>query len=485
MEFADYVGIVRRRWWLLVGCLLVGIAGALLVTRAIPPEYRATATLLVVQQQQPGVVQLNDLQTSERLANTFSRLILLDPVLSEAGAALRTPLDREDVASALTVTLLPNTSLIEVTAAHRNAQSAAEIANAVAEVFVASREAESATTSGWVELAESARIPVEPATPRLRLNVALGGIAGLLVGGLASSLLEYRDDKVRKGSDVSRAGLPTLGHVERFGRRSGPDSLRVASDPGSTAAEAYRGLRTTLTYALDLASGSRVLLVTSASEGEGKTTTAANLAVAFGLTGRRTVVVDADLRRPALHDLFGASNVAGLSGALGDSELRPSRFLKTTRHPNVEIVAAGPPPLNPSELLGSARMEEVITYLRAQFDVVLLDTPPALAATDASVLAELADASIIVTTAGRGTVGELASVASVLAQAERPVLGVVINRAAQRDLTYGAYAVGGYGPRPMPAESPWPRPFERMSRRRRDYPSDDPGEVAPPRDSRN
>src|SRR5690606_17128508 len=161
-----------------------------------------------------------------------------------------------------------------------------------------------------------------------------------------------------------------------------------------------------------------------------KTTTAANLAVAFGLTGRRTVIVDADLRRPTLFELFGVSNATGLTAALGDAELRPSRVLKTTRHPNVEIVTAGPPPLNPSELLGSARMEELITYLREQFDVVLLDTPPALAATDASVLAELADASIIVTTAGRGTVAELASVASVLAQAERPVLGAVINRVA-------------------------------------------------------
>ena len=487
MEFADYIGIARRRWWLLLACLLVGVVSAFLVTRAIPPEYRATATLLVVHRPESGSLQLNDLQASERLANTFSRLILLDPVLSDAAAALDPQVEVEALRGALTVNHPAETELLEVTAGHRDPGLATEMANTVAATFIASNQAELSSRPGLVTMVESAREPDEPATPRLRLNLALGGMAGLLVGGVATSLLEYRDDKVRNGSDVARAGLLTLGHIERFGRRSRAESPRVALDPGSTTAEAYRGLRTTLTYALDLASGSRVLLVTSASEGEGKTTTAANLAVAFGLTGRRTAIVDADLRRPSLDELFGVSNATGLTGALAEAELRPSLFLKATRHPNVELVTAGPPPLNPSELLGSARMEELITYLRAQFDVVLLDTPPALAATDASVLAELADASLIVTTAGRGTVGELASVASVLAQSERPVLGVVINRAARRDLTYGAYTAGGY-PRPLPTagEPVWPASFDRPARRRPDVATRaDEAEAASPRESTN
>ncbi len=252
----------------------------------------------------------------------------------------------------------------------------------------------------------------------------------------------------------------------------------VALEPGSRAAESYRGLRTTLTYALDVAGGSRVLLVTSASESEGKTTTVANLAVAFGLTGRRTVVVDADLRRPALHELFGGPNSTGLTSALGEDELRPSRFLRATRHPNVQLVTAGASPINPSELLGSAKMEQLLAYLRAEFDVVLLDTPPALAATDASVLAELADASVIVTTAGHGTVGELVGVAGALALSARPVLGVVINRTSRGELRYG-YALGGYEPRSAaPDEAPWP--LGAMARRYRsevttsEEPDDDP-----------
>ena len=447
MTLSQAVTTVRRWWWLLLASIVVGAVVAYAVSSLVTPSYRATTTLLVSQQQTPGVVQLNDLQASERLATTFSRLVTVRPVLERAVRDAGLAMTPEDLGKRISVDNPRTTQLLDVHATDSNPEEAARLANAVAAAFIATNAEVLNSSPGVVSIVESALPPENPESPRKLMNAALGAILALLVAGGVALLLEYLDDTVKTSEEVFElVGLPTLGFVEQFsGVKSATDQLQAATRPRSSIAEAYRQVRTNISYSLDLDSGPRVVLVTSPGPSEGKTTTIANLAVVIGLTGRRVIVVDTDLRRPTLHRVFGLRNTAGLTNLLLSQEPNTQQVAQRTVYHNVSVIAAGPIPPNPSELLGSGRTARVLDQLRAQYDVVLLDSPPALVVTDASVLAHLVDAIALVVRAGHTRTGALPATVTTIAQSGQPILGVVLNRVTARARSY--YYYGGYGRR--------------------------------------
>ena len=187
------------------------------------------------------MIQLNDLQASERLANTFSRLVVLDPVLDQAAAELDDNIDAELLRDRVSVANPRGTQLLEVSATHASAETAAEIANSVSRAFIDSNEAQLGSRPGVVAVVEPARTPKSPVSPRTELNMVLGAVAGILVAATASALAEYLDDTVKSASQVAQlTRLPTLGSV--------PEQLRVAAAPESSVAEAFRSLRTALSF---------------------------------------------------------------------------------------------------------------------------------------------------------------------------------------------------------------------------------------------
>jgi non-specific protein-tyrosine kinase len=187
-----------------------------------------------------------------------------------------------------------------------------------------------------------------------------------------------------------------------------------------------------------------VVLVTSPGAGDGKTATVANLAVVFGLAGHRVCAVDADLRRPSLHRALGVREGSGLTRLLLASDRDAMLEVQQAEHANVSVLAAGPLPSNPSELLGSNRMQQLIEALRERFDVVLLDSPPALAVTDASVLSTLADLSLVVVSARRTRKTALGDTVEALSVAGHTVAGVVLNRVRAGAGAGYTYAQHGY-----------------------------------------
>ena len=440
--------VVRRWWWVLVAATLVGGALGYGLSLQITPTYEATTRLLVTQRQTEGVVQLNDIQTAERLANTFSRLVTLRPVLEQAIADGGLPFDTAELGGRLTVSNPAGTQLLELSAQSSDPALAARTANEVAAAFISSNQAELTARPGQVSVVEQAIPPAAPVSPRPLLNAILAAMLALGVTGGIVMLVEYLDDTV-KGPEQAQeiTGLPTLGRIERFeGMRSPREQLQSATKPRSTVAEAYRAARTNLTYAIDLGRERKLVLVTSPGPGEGKTTTAANLAVVFGLAGHRVCVIDTDLRRPTLHRVYGLENAEGLTNLLLSREPDIDRAVQRSIYTNVSVVTAGPLPPNPSELLGSARMQEVLERLRGRFDIVLLDSPPALVVTDASVLSTLVDGLVVVARAGKTRRGALKATIEELAQSGRPIAGVILNRVAGREAGYYYYAYGrAYG----------------------------------------
>ena len=215
-----------------------------------------------------------------------------------------------------------------------------------------------------------------------------------------------------------------------------PDLITLIN-PRSPAAEAYRTLRTNLTFAA-LDKPIETLVVTSAAPGEGKSTVLANLAVTMAQGGRRTILVDADLRRPGLHEIFGIVNDRGLTTMIVEEAVLDDPPLIGVGVDNLWLMPSGPMPPNPADILGSRKMEEVIAALRARADVVLFDAPPIIAVTDAAVLGTKVDGVLLVVCAGRTRREHAQRARELLERVHVRIVGAVLND-APRDVTLGGY----------------------------------------------
>nr|HID12946.1 polysaccharide biosynthesis tyrosine autokinase [Anaerolineae bacterium] len=214
-------------------------------------------------------------------------------------------------------------------------------------------------------------------------------------------------------------------------------ALITLTDPRSPAAEAYRTLRTNLTFAA-LDKPLETLVVTSPAPGEGKSTLLANLAVTMAQGERRTILVDADLRRPGLHEIFGITNDRGLTTMIVEEAAMDDPPLISVGVDNLWLVPSGPLPPNPADILGSHKMEEVIAALKARADVVLFDAPPVIAVTDAAVLGTKVDGVLLVVCAGRTRREHAQRARELLERVRVRIVGAVLNN-APRDVTLGGY----------------------------------------------
>lgn len=303
-------------------------------------------------------------------------------------------------------------------------------------------QVDSAIRSG-PELVTSASVPSSPVRPRPARTAVLAGVLGLLLGLAQALVREQLDDTVKGRSDLERVarGLPLLSvipHVRHMGDKPARKVISIA-DPNSAAAEAYRGLRTALTF-IALEHPVKTLQVTSPGPREGKTTTVANLGVALAKSGQRVVLVDCDLRRPRLHNLFGVDNEVGFTSVLLGKASISTAVKEVGSEGMLALLASGPLPPNPSELLASPRTVQVFKMLESVADVILVDSPPVLPVTDALVLSGHVDAMILVTMTGETTRGRTARTVELLRQFGAPVRGTVLNgqQAQQTDSYYGA-----------------------------------------------
>lgn len=289
-------------------------------------------------------------------------------------------------------------------------------------------------------VASYAELPSSPVSPLILFNTVFGATSGLLLGIIASALLDYMDNTIKTGDDVTQAlGLSTLGNIVRVkGIKRFKDGVISNVSQRSPLVEAYRILRTNIEFA-GIDSPMKAILVTSPSPGEGKTTICANLGIVIAQAGKKVIIVDADLRRPSLHRLFEVSNNTGLTTLLLQDGLRPGDVLLETGVPSLSILTSGPIPPNPSELLGSDRMARLLEELKEGAEVVILDSPPVLAVTDANVLASRVDGGLLVLDAGATRVEEGQRAVEALGHVGARILGVVLNRYRVRDGGYYYY----------------------------------------------
>ncbi len=288
------------------------------------------------------------------------------------------------------------------------------------------------TPANYISVVEPAPVPTAPIGPRTQLNVLLAAITGLTLALGMAFFLEYLDDTIKTPEDIEQTmGLSTLGAITRIKGKHLEDKLIAADHPKSPISEAYRVLRTNIQFsAID--QPMRTLLVTSPNPIEGKSTTLANLGVVMAQAGLSVIAVDSDLRRPVLHKFFKLPRKEGLTNALLQDEPAIDGYLQATEVDNLRVLASGPLPPNPSELLSSQKMRRLLENLTGQADVVLLDSPPMLVVTDAAVLANQVDGVLIVAEAGKTRRGMAQRAMENLGKVGANLVGAVLNRLSQR-----------------------------------------------------
>lgn len=319
---------------------------------------------------------------------------------------------------------------------------------------------------------DSAQLPQRPSSPNVRIAVAAGLMAGLLSGILFALIRRTFDRRLRSSRDVTEScGASVIGMLpldkELVGERAVFSFDDVRDGRGSFAhKEAMRELRTNLQY-VDVDDPARVIVVTSPLPGDGKSTTAANLAVSIAATGQAVMLIDADLRRPVVGGIFGFSDDVGLSEVLAGRTQIEDVAHKVDDEGNLFVVAAGRTPPNPSEMVASQRMRTLVRRISEEM-IVIIDSPPTLAVADAAIIASWADGVLLVLTAGRTTDDMLKRAVDNIAKTKGHLLGVVMNRVPRRSVDAGYYGkYSRYYGHDHDAQTRWQRLVQARKRRAR------------------
>ncbi len=453
MELRDYLRILRKSWILIVVLALAGVAGAATFSILQTPRYSAESRVFVSTESGGTTSELVQGSTfTQARVKTYSSLVETPIVLLPVLSSLDLELTADELAESIEASAPLDTTLIVITVTDPDPVLAADIANATSQSLTAVVE-EIETTPGSSESpvrltrVQDATVPTAPVSPNIPLNIALGLLVGLAIGVGVAVLREVLDNRIRNERDVELiTDVPILGGIG-FDPNAAARPLIVQVDPLSPRAESFRTLRTNLQF-VDIERASRAFVVTSALESEGKSTTAANLAIAMADAGFRVLIVDADLRRPKLANYMDLEGAVGLTDVLIGRAKLADVVQAWGRSGFLWVLPAGMVPPNPSELLGSQAMQRLIEVFAEQFDVVLFDSPPLLPVTDAAVLAKKVGGTILVVAAGRTQRNQLRGALMTLDNVGSTVSGIVLTMLPTKGpdaYGYARYGYYGYG----------------------------------------
>lgn len=423
--------MVRRNWLIVVACTLVGLGLGGAASLLVKPTYTAETQLFVAIQGTGSVQELQQGNTfSQARVQSYVKTVVTPIVLQPTIDKLGLSMSSEELATKVKASTDLNTVLINIAVSDTSPVQAAAIAQAVADSLVAavdSLEKPKAGGSSPVGLSviTPAAAPTSPSAPNTRLNLLVGIIGGMAVGLGAAALRSALDKQLRGESDVRRiTDAPILGRIA-FSQDASKNPLLTQAPLQGPRAESYRQLRTNMQFA-SVSTVSRSVAVTSSMPGEGKSTTATNLAIALAQSGQAVCLVDADLRRPMVSEYLGLDRNAGLTTTLvGAADVND--LLQPWGDGNLYVLTSGQIPPNPSELLGSDEMKQLLIRLEQAFDAVIIDAPPLLPVTDASVLAQQVGGVLVVVGSRKIKQHDLEKSLGALELVGGKLLGVVLN----------------------------------------------------------
>lgn len=472
MELSDYFRVLRTFWVSTTALAMLGVAAAALFSLVTIPTYTSSTSLFVTVQNANSAGELASGSTyAERQVKSFAEVaetpIVLQPVINR----LRLGTTPGELATNVTVSVPTNTSILEVAVEDTDPARAAATASGIAQSLIgvvaeiSPKDAKGQSTIE-VTVVKPAAIPTSWTSPKVAQNLVLGLLVGLMLGVGQALLRHVLDTKVRNAEDIAHlTDAPIVGTVV-FDPDARGHGLAVVDAPNSLRAEDFRRLRTNLQF-LGVGGRGRSLAISSSLEGEGKTSTILNLAFSLAATGRRVLLVDADLRRPRVAERLGLEGAVGLTTILIgratlDDVVQPVEG-------GVDVLAAGQVPPNPSELLGSDAMRGLVIQAMKRYDHVLFDSAPLVPVTDTAALSRIIGGVIVVVGSGDVDAAQFEEAIGSIQRAEGTVFGVVLNKlrpedAGHRKAVY--YQREVYGDAPVASSAP-AGPEPRPSTRRR------------------
>ena len=457
MNLHDVLKLFRTRWLIIALVTLATVIGSAVLTALTTPLYEASTRLFV---STTASRSMNDLYQGNRLSQdrviSYVELLKGETLAQRVVDKLSLDMTANQLRNEVKAASKLDTVLINVTVRDKSAVRARDIANALSDEFVVMvRELETpgpgATPDARVVVEQRASVPNVPVVPQKARNIASGLGLGLMLGIGLAVLRDLLDNTVKDRESVEQiAGVGLVGSIPLDKNRRVSPAISFETET-SGIAEAFRKLSTNLQF-LAVHNPPRVIVVTSSAPSEGKSTTAINLALALAEADNEVVLVDGDLRRPSLSQYMDLVGSTGFSTVLsGGASL--SDVLQTTKYPHLTVLAAGPAPPNPSELLGSQAARKTLTELRSQFDFVIVDSAPLLAVTDGAVLANNSDGALVIARFGETKRDQLAHSLRNLRDIGASVLGMVFTMVPTsgpgyyNSYRYG-YSYYGYGSKP-------------------------------------
>lgn len=433
MEFRDYARLIRRYWILLLCLLFAGAGTGAIATNLLPLSYQATSKSFVAVRSGSSVPDLAQGGTYiQQIVSSYAEIANTPYVLRAVRSDLGISTSVDDLSKSITAAAPPDTAIIQVTATASSPRLSSDLANATSgELAIAVEKLSSKEHTVTVTQIQSATVPRTPVSPSLWLDVALGLIGGLILAVVVVLLRETLNTRVRGPRDVEQIiGGPVLGTIPVDGTVRAKNPVQVASLRTSRVAAAYRLVRANLAYVAP-ASEATTWVVTSSVQAEGKTLSAISLAIAEAQITDRVLLVDADFRDPALADVFDLEGRPGLCDVL-KGEVQLSDAIHRVGDGRLAVLPAGGNGTLPQELLQTKDAEALLSSLRLQFDVVIIDVPPLLETAEAIGLVRGATGVVVIAGAGRVRKDQLDSALLLLEQVGAQIAGVIVTFVPRR-----------------------------------------------------
>ena len=440
--------ILRKRWIIVIALPLLAPIAALTLgvissyVRNPVPVYNATS-MLIVERKAPesalATEQVLDNSILQQHIKNYIEIAKSRTVKNKVIKDLNLTMTVEELNSMIYVLQMSNTDIMKILVINKNASLAASIVNSTAD------ELSKAVIVDRVTVIDRAEIQTTPVQQNKikKVYVLFAFLVGLIASFSLVLLLESLDNTVKTSNDVKKfLGIPLLGLIAnskmgKQGKNASANSLITLEQTKSPISESYRWIRANIEFA-SLDSTPQKILITSAGPHEGKSFMVANLAVSMAQSGKSVLVLDADMRHPAQHKLFGLDNGQGLSVALvQEQDYRD--YIRETTVPGLMVLTAGPIPSNPADLVGSKRMKRLIEEASEQFDMVLIDTPPVIAFSDAAILAQKVDGVILVLASGEVNKDYAQTAKEYLDNVGAKILGAVLNKVEIQTSEYNHY----------------------------------------------
>lgn len=423
--------VLVRRWWVIVGAAAIAAGLAFGWGLLQKPVFHSTASLYFSMRSAVSGSDINQGSTyTQNQMLSFAQLAESSLVLGGLTGKIPGDPSVQEIRRSISVSIPQNTVILSITAGDGNPERAAVMANAVAGRLadvvedVAPKDDSNAATV-VARVVDPATPAVYQTTPNKQRDAVLGAIIGALAAALAITIWALVDTRVRNEQVLRQAtDLPLIGSIPR--RKAGAPDAVVVAEPNGRAAEAYRGVRSNLRYSA-VGHDIRIVAITSATPGEGKTTTAINLALAYAEAGHDVILVDADLRRPMVSSRLGLEGAVGLTSILVDGATIDDVSLGWGPS-KLRVVPAGEVPPNPAELLASQRMSDTLRELADGCDTLIVDTAPLLSVADATLIAPVADVTLLVVDASSLRTRQLERALGVLEGVNATMAGVILNR---------------------------------------------------------